>query len=411
MRSERMCSRGCVRWPACQTCATSSCEEAPIADVRALPGIRYHLARAGDLTTLVAPPYDVIPESDLARYRALSPYNVIRLIRPGADYEGAAKTFEAWMRESVLEADPTSMYVHEVVFGGRRRRDLIAALRLQPYEDRVVLPHERTHRGPKEDRLALLRATGVSLEPLWFVYEGRGSGLTNIVDVVSQRPPAVAFRGPEGTAHRMWTISDRALHAAVQAAMEDLPVLIADGHHRYETALAFSEEVGGPLDAASRFTLALLTDLDDPGLEVLPTHRVLKAGVAITGGEEMPSLEATLEALRGRVAAGTYRDHRFQVIPLEGEVALVELHNQVIDNILGKRSPEDFLIYTRDAAEAVRRVDEGVGAAAFFLAPPDLRQVLKLAQEGKTLPQKSTYFHPKPPSGMVFHRMDPGRRL
>ena len=389
----------------------SSYGETPTADVRAFPGIRYHLARAGDLSVLVSPPYDVIPEPELERYRSLSPYNVIRLIRPGTDYEGAAATFEEWTRNGILETDPPSMYVHEVAFGGRRRRDLIAALRLQPYEDRVVLPHERTHRGPKEDRLALLRATNVSFEPLWFTYEGRGAGLSAILDVVTARPPAVAFGGPEGTKQRLWTVSDPALHAAVHAAMRDLPVLIADGHHRYETTLAHSLEVGGDADAASRFTLALLTDLDDPGLEVLPTHRVLKAGVAVTGGEDMPSLEATLAALRGRVAAGTYREHRFQLLELEGEVALVELHSQVIDNILGKRNPEDFLIYTRDAAEAVRWVDEGVGAAAFFLPPPDLRQVLKLAQEGKTLPQKSTYFHPKPPSGMVFHRLDPDRRL
>jgi uncharacterized protein (DUF1015 family) len=251
----------------------------------------------------------------------------------------------------------------------------------------------------------------VGLEPLWFVYEGKHAGLSNVLDVVIARSPAVAFEGPEGTQHRLWTITDPALHAVVHAAMEDLPVLIADGHHRYETALAHSLEVGGDPDAASRFTLALLTDLDDPGLEVLPTHRVLKAGVAVTGGEEMGSLEATLEALPGRVAAGTYRDHRFQVIPLEGDVAVVELHEQVIDNILGKRSLEDFLLYTRDATEAVRWVDKGLGVAAFFLAPPDLRQVLNLAREGKTLPQKTTYFYPKPPSGMVFHRLAPDRRL
>jgi uncharacterized protein (DUF1015 family) len=315
------------------------------------------------------------------------------------------------MRDGILEADPPSMYVHEVAFGGRRRWDLIAALRLQPYEDRVVLPHERTHRGPKEDRLALLRATNVSLEPLWFVYEGRQTQLALLLERLVAPPPIAVFKGLEGTEHRLWVISDPAIHAEVHGMFETLPVLIADGHHRYETALAHAEEIGGEADAASRFTLALLTDLDDPGLEVLPTHRVLKAGVAVTGGEDMPSLDATLEALRGRVAAGTYRDHRFQLIPLEGDVAVVELHEQVIDNILGKRSPEDFLIYTRDPAEAVRWVDEGVGVAAFFLAPPDLRQVLKLAQEGKTLPQKSTYFHPKPPSGMVFHRLDPGRRL
>jgi len=320
-------------------------------------------------------------------------------------------TFEEWERDRILQADEPSMYVHEVTFNGRRRLDLIAALRLQPYEDRVVLPHERTHRGPKEDRLALMRATHASLEPLWFVYEGRASGLPQINDVVSKRSPAVAFTGPEGTEHRLWTITDRVIHAAVHAAFESMPVLIADGHHRYETALSYAEEVGGPPDAASRFTLALLTDIGDPGLEVLPTHRVLKAGVAVTGGEEMPSLEATLAAIRGRVAAGAYHDHSFQVLPLEGDMALVELHKQVIDNILGTRNPEDFLMYTRDAAQAVRWVDEGVGIGAFFLDTPDLREVLKLAQKGMTLPQKSTYFYPKPPSGMVFLRLDPNRRL
>ena len=386
-------------------------QESPIADVRALPGIRYNLDRAGDLSALVAPPYDVIPESEVARYEALSPYNVVRLTRPGRDYEGASRTFEGWLGEGILEKDPQSMYVHEVRFEGRRRLDLIAALRLQPYEERSVLPHERTHRGPKEDRLALLRATNVSLEPLWFLYDGKQAGLAETLERVAARAPAFTFTGPEGTEHRLWVISDPAIHAAVHSGLEAIPVLIADGHHRYETALAHAEELGGEANAESRFTLALLTDLDDPGLEVLPTHRVLKAGVAVTGGEDKGTLEETLDALRGRVAAGTYRDHRFQVLPLEGELALVELHGQVIDNILGRRSPEDFLLYTRDPAEAVLWVDSGVGSAAFFLEAPDLRVVLKLAQDGKTLPQKSTYFHPKPPSGMVFFRLEKNRQL
>ena len=303
------------------------------------------------------------------------------------------------------------MYVHEVDFDSRVRRDLIASLRLQPYSDQVVLPHERTHTGPKEDRLALLRATRASLEPLWFLYEGAGTGVPGILATVGSRVPAVRFTGPEGTAHRLWVISDPAIHAEIHEALASLPVLIADGHHRYETALAYADEVGGGPDAASRFTLALLTDLADPGLVVLPTHRVMKAGIAVTGGEPKASLEETLAALRGRVAAGAYRNREFQVLPLEGEVAIVELHEQVIDNLLGKRDPQDFLLYTRDPLEAVRWVDQGVGTAAFFLDAPDLRQVLKLAREGKTLPQKATYFHPKPPSGMVFDRLERDRRL
>jgi uncharacterized protein (DUF1015 family) len=359
----------------------------------------------------VAPPYDVLTEAEVARLAALSPYNVVHLTRPGKDYVAAAGAFQRWQAEGILKEDEPAVYLHEVTFDGRRRLDLIAALRLQPYEDRVVLPHERTHRGPKEDRLALMRATKASLEPLWFVYEGRDRGMAPIIDTISKRPPAVSFQGPQKTGHRFWTITDPALHAAVHAAFEPLAVLIADGHHRYETALTYAGEVGAPPDSAPNFTLALLTDLEDPGLDVLPTHRVVKGGVAVTGGEEKGSLEETLEAIRGRVAAGAYRDHRFQVIPLEGEMALVELHGQVIDNILGKRNPEELLLYTRDASEAVRWVDEGVGSSAFFLDSPDLGVVLKLAQEGKTLPQKSTYFHPKPPSGMVFFRLDPDVNL
>ncbi|HEY3085307.1 MAG TPA: DUF1015 domain-containing protein [Candidatus Dormibacteraeota bacterium] len=379
-----------------------------MADVRAFPGIRYYMARAGDLSDLVAPPYDVIPEADLSHYRSLSPYNVVRLTRPGADYEEAAHTFTRWLEEGILEPDPPSMYVHEVTFEGSIRRDLIASLRLQPYSDRVVLPHERTHAGPKEDRLALLRATKVSLEPLWFLFEGTGTGIPELLQKVALRAAAVSFDGPEGKHHRLWVISDPAIHASVHAAMAKLPVLIADGHHRYETALAYADEVGGDADAPSRFTLALLTDIDDPGLAVQATHRVMKTGIAVTGGEPAGSLDETLAALSGRLAAGAYRDHQFQVLPLEGDVALVELHEQVIDNLLGKRDPEELLLYTRDPEQAVQWVDEGVGTAAFFLAPPDVHEVLKLAREGKTLPQKATYFHPKPPSGMVFDRLERG---
>jgi uncharacterized protein (DUF1015 family) len=222
------------------------------------------------------------------------------------------------------------------------------------------------------------------------------------------RAAAVSFDGSEGKHHRLWVISDPAIHASVHAAMAKLPVLIADGHHRYETALAYADEVGGDADAPSRFTLALLTDIDDPGLAVQATHRVLKTGIAVTGGAPAGSLDETLAALPGRIAAGAYRDHQFQVLPLEGDVALVELHEQVIDNLLGKRDPEELLLYTRDPEQAVQWVDEGVGTAAFFLAPPDVHEVLKLAREGKTLPQKATYFHPKPPSGMVFDRLERG---
>jgi uncharacterized protein (DUF1015 family) len=269
-----------------------------------------------------------------------------------------------------------------------------------PYEERVVLPHERTHHGPKEDRLALLRATGASLEPLWFLAEGLRPLLAAAPDGEER---SFTFAGERHTVRR---IADEAWTSRVRHHLAGEPVLIADGHHRYETTLAHSREVDGGPDAGARFTLALLTDLAGPGLQVLPTHRVLRAGVAVTGGEPAGSLDETLRELRGRAAAGTYRDGHFEVLPLEGEVPAVELHRQVIDNILGRRSAEEQLSYTRDPEEAVRLVDSGQAAAAFFLGEPDLTAVLKAAREGETMPQKTTYFHPKPPSGMVFHVLD-----
>jgi len=326
---------------------------------------------------------------------------MVRLTRPGADYDSAAALLREWVASGVLvrDAEP-AMYVHRTEFEGRVRLDVLAVLRLVPYEDRVVLPHERTHRGPKADRLALMRATGACLEPLWFLAEE----LRPLLDAAPAGEERAFALGD--ARHVVRRITDPGWLAAVSGHLADRPVLIADGHHRYETTLAYSREVGGGGESAARFTLAALTDLADPGLQVLPTHRVLDAGVAVTGGEPVGSLGELVTSLRGASAAGTYRGGRFEVLPLEGEVPVVELHRQVIDNVLGKRSPEEHLTYTRDAEEAVRWVDSGRGVAAFFLDAPDLAAVLRSARAGMTMPQKTTYFHPKLPSGMIIHTLD-----
>jgi uncharacterized protein (DUF1015 family) len=368
-----------------------------VADVRPFHGLRY----AEPLEPVVAPPYDVLSDEQLAEYRARSPHNVVRLTRPGEDYGGAGRLLREWIADGVLvrDAEP-AMHVHRTELDGRVRLDVIAVLRLLPYADRVVLPHERTHRGPKEDRLALLRATEASLEPLWFLAEG----LRPLLEAAPAGEERTFSFGDER--HALRRITDSAWLAGVAGHLADPSVLIADGHHRYETTLAYAQEVDSRPDSAARFTLALLTDLADPGLVVLPTHRVLSAGVAVTGGDPAGSLGEMLDALRGRVAAGAYRDGHFQVLPLEGEVPVVELHRQVIDNVLGRRDPEQHLTYTRDPEEAVRQVDSGRGVAAFFLDTPDLAAVLHAAREGMTMPQKTTFFAPKPPSGMVFHLLD-----
>lgn len=371
-----------------------------MADVRAFRGFEY---RQPQLEKLLAPPYDVVPAEEVGRWHDLDPWNVSRFTLPQGDYEGAARALGEAIAQGVLVQQQPTMYLYEVEFGSRVRRDLIAAVRLQPFEEGAVLPHERTHRGPKEDRLALLRATRAALEPLWFVHEAQ-------LPPPPEGAPSVEFEWG-GARHRLWRIQDSDWHRQVTDRFAQRPLLIADGHHRYETTLAFSQELGGPEDASSRFTLALLSSLADPGLEVLPTHRVMVSGVRVTGGRAMESLDQVLSAVEGRVAAGHYDGERFQVLEFEGDLALIELHRQVIDNVLGKKPAEGNVLYTRDAGEAVAWVDEGRGVQAFLLPRPDLRQVLALAREGKTLPQKSTYFYPKPPSGMVLHRLDPSSPL
>jgi uncharacterized protein (DUF1015 family) len=379
-----------------------------LATVVPFHGLRYFPGTAPDLGAVTSPPYDVIAEGELEVYRARSPYNVVRLIRPGTDYAGAARLEASWLETGALREDPApAFYLHEHRFEGRVRRGIVGAVRLSAYGEGEVLPHERTHGGPKADRLELYRATRTALEPLWFVYQGAGTQLPGLLDEGFRGPVAASFETADGSAHRLLVASDGGWQARVTQAFAQLPLLIADGHHRYETALAYAAEVGAPPEAAAGHAMVLLVDIDDPGLVVLPTHRVLRqVPVAVIGGEPAGSLEEVLGALPGRVAAGHYAGGRFQVLPLEGTSALVELHRQVIDNLLGKRSAEDSLLYTRDAAEAVRWVDEGRGQQAFFLDAPDLAVVLKLAQSGRVLPQKSTFFHPKPPSGMVMARLD-----
>ena len=378
-----------------------------MARVHPFHGIRFDPAVAGDLGTLVSPPYDVIPEAALESFRARSPHNVVRLIRPGSDYAGAARLEAEWLASGALKEDPRpAFYLYEQGFEGRVRRGVIAAVGLSPYGEGEVLPHEKTHGGAKADRLELYRATATALEPLWFVYRGAGTEIPSLLATGFAASPDIEFTTGDGQSHRMWVLSDPALLARLTAAFEPLPLLIADGHHRYETALMYAAETGACDGEAANHAMVLLVDIDDPGLVVLPTHRLMKvAPVAVIGGEPAGSLEETLTAIHGRVAAGHYSGGRFQVLPLEGELPLVELHRQLIDNLLGKRSAEEVLAYTRDAAEAVRWVDEGIGQQAFFVEPPDLAVVLKLAQEGKVLPQKSTFFHPKPPSGMVFQKL------
>ena len=249
----------------------------------------------------------------------------------------------------------------------------VAALRAEPYERRVILPHERTHAGPKEGRLRLLRATRTILEPIFLLWEGT-------IDVEGLGEPELAASEGDVTA-RLWRL-DAEFGDALTEELRDAQLLIADGHHRYETTLAFHDEDGSD---ESSWLLAVIVPTDQEGLTIFPTHRVAQCVNGVSGtpidqpGDDLPGLVL-------------YRQGRYELLAGEG------LDPEVVDTLAPRG-----VSYTPHAHEAVAAVDRGEAEAAFLLRPTRIEDVWAVAQRGDVMPQKSTYFYPKLTSGLLFH--------
>jgi uncharacterized protein (DUF1015 family) len=336
--------------------------------VRPFRALRYDPEAAGPLDELVAPPYDVISDEQRREYLARSPYNVVHLTLPDSE-EQAAADFADWRERGVL-ASGGELYwwVAQDYVGpdgvARTREGVAASVPVTPYEERQILPHERTHAGPKEGRLRLLRATGAQLEPIFLLYDA---------DPVFTRPqgePAVDVE-EGGVRTRMWPI------AAGEVTI-DTPLLIADGHHRYETAVAYREE-----NPAATHTFAILVSSRAPGLEIFPTHRIVQSVGDVPGDE--------VDAPRDGVTL--YRD---------GTYFRVRTDDDFGPRVVESFAPEG-VSYTAYADEAIAAVDRGDAAAAFLLQPVTTEQVAAFAEAGDVMPQKSTFFFPKLTSGLLFH--------
>jgi len=356
----------------------------PVAEVKPFRAVRYG-GSAGPLDSLVAPPYDVISPAEREELAARSPHNVVHLTLPASEAE-AGRLWREWRADGTLaeEGEPGFWWLSQDYVGpdgvARTREGLVAALRAEPYENRVVLPHERTHRGPKEGRLRLLREVRAQLEPLFFLYEGPS---------VASRPTREPDLEVEGA--RLWRLPAE----GVGEAFADRQLLIADGHHRYETALAYHEEAGS---SESAYVLAVLVSLDDPGLMIFPTHRVFER----EPGEQLPTDEqpsdpaAAMSALEhvpaDRAAAVLYRGGRAE-LAVDGN----ELDVRLVDKL-----GHEGISYTPDWREAVRAVDAGEAEVAVLMRPTRIEDVFAVAQRGETMPQKSTYFYPKLVSGLLF---------
>ncbi|MGH7787126.1 MAG: DUF1015 domain-containing protein [Candidatus Binatia bacterium] len=419
-------------------------------DLRPFRALHYDPTAAGALADVIAPPYDVIDEAELARLYARSPHNVVRLILNRSDdrYAAAAADLAAWRRDGVLVQDrEPSLYYYVQDFalpdGSQHRRSgVMAAVRLEPFAAGNILPHERTFASAKADRLKLMTACRTNLSPIFGVFPDPADALAP-ARAYADATPAWIDVADGGQRHRVWRLTDPAVVAAVVANVHPVTVFIADGHHRYETALTYRDQrrAAGDTDpdAPHNFMLMYLCSMEDPGLVVLPTHRVWRgalpadwaARVAEHFESEAVTDGAVFAALARETRPGSLGLHvtgRTQLLHLlERDMGAVDrlladvhpvirhLDPSVLDGFLlgevlgidtARSGQEGLLTYTHDDRAALEAVDRGGAAAAFLLRAPRMREVEAACLAGQTMPQKSTYFFPKLETGLVFHLLD-----
>ena len=350
-----------------------------MAEVRPFRALRYDETKAGPLEQLVAPPYDVLSEKQRREYFERSPYNVVHLTLPDSA-EQAARDFAAWRQEGVLVEEEPAFWALEQEYVGpdgvaRIRRGIVASLRAEPYDRGIVLPHERTHREAREGRLRLVKAVGAQLEPIFLLYEGLPP---------LSRPEGEPELEVEGT--RLWRLAEV---DSIVDAFAHRQLLIADGHHRYETTVEYAAEGGSP------WLMVVLVSTTDPGLTIFPTHRI--AGRYDPSNNLLQAESGPAEALE-RLPAG----RASVVVYADGRTFVAEDGSQPDTALVESLGPQDVR-YTADLQEAIAAVDEGDAQAAFLLRPTPIEQVFEVAQRGEVMPQKSTYFFPKLLSGLLFH--------
>lgn len=337
-------------------------------EIRPFSALRYDESVAGPLGELVAPPYDVIDDAARRDYLARNPHNVVHLTLPDSEQD-AARALADWRATGVLrEEAPALWWIAQDYIGPdgvpRAREGIAGSVEALPYSAGQVLPHELTHAGPKEGRLRLLRATRTQLEPIFLLYDA---------DPPFERPAGAPDLDVEegGVRTRAWRVERGPVELPA-------PLLIADGHHRYETAVAFRDE-----DPSATHTFAVLVSARAPGVEIFPTHRIVRSFL------DEPPLGETVTGANG---LALYRG---------GELRAVESDDELDARAVARYATD--VAYTPYADEARAAVDRGDGEAAFIVRAPTVEQVRAFATRGETMPQKSTFFYPKLTSGLLFH--------
>jgi uncharacterized protein (DUF1015 family) len=433
-----------------------------MADVQPLQGIRYNSEAVGNLAQVVTPPYDVISEEAQANYYARNPYNIIRLElgldEPGDTslnnrYTRAATTYAEWRVNSILQQEAIHCYyLYQQIFTYNSqtytRTSLLARVHLEPWSARIVLPHEHTMAQPKDDRLKLLRACVTNLSPIMSLYDDPQGRIRKLLSSYTEQVE-VQITDEVNEEHRLHPITDEHQIPLIQNFFAERQLYMADGHHRYETALNYREEVRAmhrkldPKDAAN-FVLMALTDIDDPGLLVLPTHRLLfglsqdvlkrltsqqlaryftvydleEAGVshdaflerlAQKGASQSSFILNTAQKtwLLSLNEAGKARMRESSHSSAWNELDVAIVHALILEVILGLKAEAltagTHIRYTRDAQQALHAVQTREAQVALILNATQVRQICAVADADDRMPQKSTYFYPKLITGMIMN--------
>lgn len=440
-----------------------------MATVLPFNGIRYNPDKIADGALVTTPPYDVISPEEQSAFYARHPNNVIRLILGQAEtgdtdtnnpHTRSADHFRAWMSEGVLKKDAApSLYLKAITYlAGQEtitRFGLIARVGVEPFEKRVILPHERTFSKVRSERLELMKATHCNFCPIFSLYPDDGNILSALENAVDKAAPDADFTDEKGHRHRLWQITDPMLHDQVTAAMQDKRLFIADGHHRYETALNYRQHLAATDPGfndrhPANYVMMYLCSMSDPGLIILPAHRLLKAvspddmqNAMVKAGDYFDITDFTFtedtrkaveSAFLDALAAGSDRHaigiyaHRAPVFHLltlkpgvmarlfsdELDPALQQLDVTVLTRlvfmkILGfdqaRLDDATRIGYASQADQALAAIDGGSFDVAFILNATKIEQVQEVAQKGLIMPRKSTYFFPKVRSGLVMSHL------
>jgi uncharacterized protein (DUF1015 family) len=415
-----------------------------MAEIQPLNALHYDPAKTGGLQDVVAPPYDVIDAEQRAALVARSPYNVVNIDLPQGDdpYEAAAAQFNDWRNDGVVVSDPEpAIWVLEQDYTGpdgrqRTRTGFLARARVTDYGPGTIRPHERTHPGPREDRLRLTRATRANLSPIFSLYSDQDETASKaLATATGQTAPWAQTTDDDGTTNRLWRVTDSETIGTLQQALEPAELLIADGHHRYETARVYAEEIGG--EGPHRYVLMCLVALEDAGLTVFPTHRLVNGltpdqqerladaikrdfNVEPLADEQQLAPPANDELRIGYIDAHFRKPLMLSLKdPAIADAALPDhaepyrhldtavLEALILKGALGMTDESidhlDGLGYARDFAQALELISGAEYDAAFFMAPTPVERIQAVAAPGESMPPKSTYFYPKVPTGLLFN--------